>query len=508
MENWEYLLIPFVNLDLLLLVAVGTVAGIFIGAIPGLSVTLATALLLSLTYSWDLLPAIVLMLGVYFGGVYGGSRAAILVNIPGGPSSLATSFDGYPMAQRGEAGLAIGLTTIASVIGGIVGVIVLATAAPFVASFAIQFAPRDYFLLATLGLLLVGSLSKGSMSKGIFAAGIGVIIGLVGMDPVTGSGRFTFGQLQLMGGINFIIALLGLFGLSEVLYQIKKLKDEGKMINVISKIIPPFRLLFNLLPLSLRVSVIGVLTGALPGVGGEIAALLSYDHAKRSTKNPSRPFGKGAYEGAVAPEAGNSAAIGGAMIPMLTLGIPGDAVTAIIIGALFIHGLRPGPMLMTETPDLFWVMVGSSFLANIFILIFGLALVSIFVKIVTIPKQLLLPIIVVITVIGSYAINHNIIDVYWMFAFGILGLLMKVYKFPVGPMVLGIILGPVIDISFRRAVISERGDIVQLIKTIFTQPISLVLALLIIFMLVSNTPLFKKLIGNLTAKFRRKKKTA
>src|SRR5690625_1395825 len=349
MEILNDFLIPFLNLKLLLLVAIGTFSGIIIGAIPGLSVTMGIALLLSLTYSWELYDSLALMLGVYFGGVFGGSRAAILINMPGAPSSVATTFDGYPMAQKGEARLALTLTTIASFFGGLVGVIILATAAPLVAKIAINFGQRDYLLLALLGLLLVGSLSKGATAKGIFAAGAGIIVGLVGMDSIGGGSRFTFGSLQLMNGVNFVVAILGLFGMSEVLYQLRNLSSEGKTSILKKTAFPTIAFMLRFLPLTLRVSVIGVLIGALPGAGGEIAALLGYDHAKQTFKNPNRPFGEGAHAGVIAPEAANNAAIGGALIPLLTLGIPGDAVTAIFIGALFIHGLQPGPLLMEKS---------------------------------------------------------------------------------------------------------------------------------------------------------------
>ncbi len=491
MEILQQFLVPFLDIRLLFLVAAGTFAGIIIGAIPGLSVTMGVALLLSLTYSWELYDSLALMLGVYFGGVFGGSRAAILINMPGAPSSVATTFDGYPMAQKGEAKLALTLTTVFSFVGGVVGVIILATAAPLVSKIAINFAQRDYLLLAMLGLLLVGSLSKGATGKGIFAAGAGIIIGLVGMDSIGGGSRFTFGSLQLMNGVNFVVAILGLFGMAEILYQMKNLSTEGKTSILKKTAFPTFAFLLKFLPLSLRVSVMGVLIGALPGAGGEIAALLGYDHAKQTVKNPNRPFGEGAHEGVIAPEAANNAAIGGALIPLLTLGIPGDAVTAIFIGALFIHGLQPGPLLMEKSGDLFWMIVGSATLANVFLLIFGLLVVSIFVRIITVPNQILLPIIAVITVIGSYALNNSITDVYWMLGFGFVGFFMKVYKFPVAPLVLGIILGPLVDTSFRRAYMSSEGAGDFLIGFINT-PITLILSIVFVFTILSQTSIFDK----------------
>jgi putative tricarboxylic transport membrane protein len=330
------------------------------------------------------------MVGVFFGGVYGGSRTAILLNIPGAPSAIATAFDGFPLAKRGEAGKAIGITTVVSVLGGFVGILALAIGAPLISDFALLFAPRDYFLLAILGILLVGSLSGESLAKGLFAAALGVTIGMVGLDPMTAEGRFTFGTITLMGGISYVAAMIGFFGVAEALAQLHQL-GTAPVKQKVDRIFPAWSSVAKFLPLSLRSSAIGVIIGALPGTGGDIAALMAYDQAKRTVKSPTRPFGQGAYEGLVAPESANNAAIGGAFIPMLTLGIPGDAVTAVIIGALFIHGLKPGPMLMVETPHLFWFTVGNMVLANIFLLIFGLTGVRVFAKIMECPKSILSP---------------------------------------------------------------------------------------------------------------------
>ncbi|MEI3611333.1 tripartite tricarboxylate transporter permease [Pseudogracilibacillus sp. SO30301A] len=484
-------LMPILNLELLLMVALGTFAGIYVGAIPGLSVTMAVALLLSLTYSWDLLPALALIIGIYTGGVYGGSRAAILLNIPGGPSAVATTFDGYPIAQRGEAGQAMGLATITSVIGGMVGVVFLAFTTPVVSQLALHFAHRDYFLLAFMGLLLVGSLSKGSFIKSVFAAFLGIIIGLVGLDNITAVPRLTFGMLDLQRGFNIIVVILGLFGFSEVLYQMSK-SFSVTVTNKVGKIVPTLAFIIKFLPLSLQSSLIGVLSGVLPGVGGEIAALFSYDRAKKTVKKPTRPFGEGAYEGVVAPETANSAAIGGALIPMLTLGIPGDAVTAVIIGAFVIHGLNPGPLLMIDSPDMFWVITGSLFLSNIFLLIFGFMGIKAFQKIVTIPKGILLPIITVLTVIGAYSINNSITDIYWMIAFGFVGYFFRIFGFSVAPLVLGVILGPLIDKSLRASLIASQHNFGDFLLGFVTSPISLVLFLITTLAVLSGTSPYKK----------------
>jgi len=256
----------------------------------------------------------------------------------------------------------------------------------------------------------------------------------------------------------------------------------------VSKILPSWGMVKKYLPLSMRTSGIGVVVGALPGAGGDIAALLAYDHAKRSVKNPSRPFGDGAYEGLVAPESANNAAVGGAHVPMLTLGIPGDAVTAVIIGALYIHGLNPGPMLMIQTPHLFWFLVGALCLANVFLLIFGLTGIRVFCKIMEIPKPILLPLILVLSTIGAYAINNNVVDVYWMLGFGVFGYFMKMYGFQVAPIILGIILGPLMDRSYRQAMISTEGDLLAYFASFFTSPISLTIVVAMALTLITQTP--------------------
>ncbi len=489
-----FFLIPWLDPYLLMLTAVGTFAGIYIGAIPGLSVTMAVSILISFTFKWEVNAALALIAGIYFGGVYGGSRSAILLNIPGAPSAIATALDGYPMAKRGEAGQAIGLTTIVSVFGGFIGIIALALAAPAVSELALKFAPRDYLMLALWGILLVGSLSGDSLAKGIFAGALGVLIGSVGLDPMTAEPRFTFGNLQLTAGISYVAAMIGFFGVAEVLAQLHELKMKAVKQNV-SKIIPSWALVRKHLPLATRTSAIGVVVGALPGAGGDIAALMAYDHAKRSVKNPEVPFGEGAVEGLVAPESANNAAIGGAYIPMMTLGIPGDAVTAVIIGAMYIHGLKPGPLLMVETPHLFWFTVGCLTLANCFLLIFGLTGIKMFAKIVETPKPILLPLILVLSAVGAYAISNNPADVYWMLGFGVLGYFLKMYGYQVGPVILGIILGPLMDKSYRQAMISAEGHVGQFIGEFFTSPLSAIILAALAFTIVSQTAWWQRLRG-------------
>ena len=495
-EALSYFFMSWVDPYLLFLTAAGTFAGIYIGAIPGLSVTMAVSILISFTFKWHVNEALALIAGIYLGGVYGGSRSAILLNIPGAPAAIATALDGYPLAKRGEAGTAIGLTTVVSVFGGFIGILALAIGAPLLSNLALLFAPRDYLLLALWGILLVGSLSGESLAKGMFAGALGVLIGMIGLDPMTAEGRFTYGSVQLSAGIPYVAAMIGFFGVAEVLVQLHQLAITPVKQNV-KKIIPSWGLLKKYLPLSLRSSVIGVFVGALPGAGGDIAALMAYDHAKRSTREPSRPFGEGAYEGIVAPETANNAAVPGEYIPMLTLGIPGDAVTAVIIGALYIHGLKPGPMLMIETPHLFWFCVGNLVLANLFLLPFGLSGIRIFAKIVETPKAILLPLILVLSAVGTYAIENNPVHVYWMLAFGVVGYVLKMYGFQVGPVILGIILGPLIDASYRRAMISAADTPLDFAAEFFTSPISAILVAALAFTVLSQSRVWAAFMGRL-----------
>lgn len=484
-QAFEYFSMGWADPYLFFLTALGTFAGIYVGAIPGLSVTMAVSILISFTFSWDVNEALALMAGIFMGGVYGGSRTAILLNIPGAPSAMVTALDGYPLAKKGEAGRAIGLSTVMSFIGGLVGIVVLMIAAPIISEFTLMFAPRDYFLLAVLGLLLVGALSGESLAKGLFCAALGVSLGMIGLDPLTAEERFTFGSLELTSGIPYIAAMIGFFGIAEVFVQLHQLDTKPVRQNL-EKILPSMKLVKKYLPLSLQTSGIGVIIGALPGTGGDIASLLAYDHAKRVTKNPSAPFGEGAYEGLIAAESANNAAVGGAYIPMLTLGMPGDAVTAVMIGALFIHGIQPGPLMLTETPHLFWFTVGNLTLANLFILIFGLTGIKLFSKIVQCPKGILLPVIIVLSVVGTYAIQNSVTDIYWMFGCGILGYFLKMYGYQVAPIILGVILGPLMDVSYRRAALSVQNDLSEFLWVILSNPISLVLASGIIFILFNQ----------------------
>ena len=485
------------NPVLLLYLAAGVFLGIYIGAVPGLSVTMAASLLISFTYSWDMLPAMAAMVGIYIGGVYGGSRSAILLNIPGAPAAVATALEGYPLAKKGLAGQAIGVTVIQSVLGGFIGTLILCFGAPYLSKFAMGFAPRDYFLLAVIGLLLVGSLGNESPARGVLSAAIGLFVGFVGLDSQTGHTRFVLGpngsmfRTYMMLGVSYVVVMIGLFGMSEALIQLRDLSARPVKQKA-DKIIPSWKNTVRFIPLTLKSSLIGAVVGALPGTGGDIAALLAYDQAKRSVKNPETPFGEGALEGLVAPESANNAAVGGACIPMLSMGIPGDAVTAILLGAMYIHGLNPGPLLMTSRPDVFYYITVAMFVGNIFLLLFGFTGIKIFSKIVEVPKEILMPIIIILSVVGAFSINNSIMDVYWMVGFGILGYLMKLYKVPVGPAILGIILSDLLELNFRRAALMAANNPIQLVMNIITNPVSLVLLAFILVMLITSRGRYKR----------------
>lgn len=492
MEYFQYLITLFTSPDLIFLIGLGVFLGVYIGAIPGLSVTMAVSLLISFTFAWDVLPAIAIMIGIHVGGVYGGSRAAILLNIPGAPAAVATTFDGYPLARLGLAGKALGITAVYSVIGGLVGTVFLAVGAGIISSFALQVGSMEYFLLAVFALFLVGTIGGSSLAKGLFSVALGLFLGMIGLDFATGLPRFTFGNVGLLNGIDYVCAMIGLFGFSEALLQLRDLSKRSVR-QTIDRIVPKARDVKRHMPLALLSSTIGAFIGALPGAGGDIAALFAYGTAKKVVKNPERPFGEGAMEGIVAPESANNAAVSGAYIPMLTLGIPGDAVAAVVIGALSIHGVTAGPTLIASRPDIFYLMVGGMVVANIFLVIFGLTGLKLFAKIVEVPKQILMPLIMILSVVGSYAINNNIYDVYWMVGFGILGYVFKQYGIPVAPMVLGIILTGIIEENFRRAVLLSGSTPIGFVESMFGAPITTILSLALIFVVCKQAGLFTKI---------------
>ncbi|ATW28328.1 C4-dicarboxylate ABC transporter permease [Candidatus Formimonas warabiya] len=497
MEMLSSMLILFHEPSLILYTVVGVFLGMYAGALPGISVVMAVSLLVSFTFSWSLHPSLAMMIGAHIGGNYGGSRCAILINIPGTAPAAITAFDGYPCAQRGEVARALSTAATQSVLGGILGTIVMFTMTPIISNFALNFAPRDYFLLGLMGLMLVSSLSGESFAKGIFCGAVGLLIGCVGMDYATSLTRFTFGSIPLMTGINSTVAIIGLFGMAEALIQIRTVYKTTTVRQKIGRVVPLWKDVVKHIPLTLRTSSIGVFIGALPGTGGSIAALLAYDHAKKTVKNPEVPFGQGAIEGIIAPESADNASVEGAYIPMLTLGIPGDATTAVIIGALFVHGLRPGPLFMSTSPDVLGVICAAMLIGNIALLPVSFSGIRMFAKFCEIPKPILMPLIIVLCVIGTYAISYSVTDVGLMMAFGVLGYFMKKHNYPVSCVVLGAVLSSLVEQNLRKSIGLSNGSLGKWFGDMLTDPLSCVLFIILVTMMVTQTRIWKDHKGKL-----------
>ena len=482
-------IISVLSFKFVLLVFLGSVAGLFVGAIPGLSVSMATALLVSITYTWETTDALAMIMGVYVVGVFSGAVSAILINIPGAPSSVVTTLDGYPMARKGQAFKALYYATIYSFIGSVFGLVALALLAGPISAIAIQFRPMDYFLLALFGLVTVGSVTTKHYTKGLIAAALGLIVSFIGLDPLLGTPRLVFGVKELRAGISTVPALVGLFGFAEVLSVVY----NGHMKQTVEHMEQTHVSLREVLghwKLSLYASSIGMLVGALPGAGGPVAAFISYNEAKRLVKRPETPFGEGAVEGIVASESSNNACIGGALIPMLTLAVPGDAVTAIILSVFYVHGLKPGPMFIRESAASFHAILLAGFIACFALLALGLFVAPRISKIIAVPKNILLPIVTVLCVVGSFACNNRLFDVIVMFIFGLIGFLMRLRGYPQAPMVLALVLGKTMDSNFRRAM-SLAAVAKNPIASLFGYPITLILLACTVLVVLGNIPFFK-----------------
>ncbi|GIO20256.1 C4-dicarboxylate ABC transporter permease [Oceanobacillus oncorhynchi subsp. incaldanensis] len=455
----------------------GVLIGIIMGVLPGLTVTMGVALLFPVTFTFDGISGILMLLGIYIGAVYGGSIPAILLNTPGTPASAATMIEGNPMVKRGEAGRALKISTTASGVGGIISNIVLILIAPVLAGLALNFSAPEYFALAIFGISIIVSISTESVVKGLIGGVIGLSIATVGIDSVTGYTRFTFDSTYLMGGISFIPILVGLFAFSQTLLSIEETYGQTikKTKMKIKGFFPAKADLKATRGHMLRSGLIGTFIGTVPGTGGDIAAYVSYNESKRFAKKPEE-FGKGSIEGLSAPEAGNNAVTGGAMIPMTTLGIPGDSVTAIILGALMVQGIQPGPLLFEEQPDQVYGLFVGLLIANVFMMILGLIGIRYFAKVVDVPKYILSPIIFILCFVGAFAINNSLIDVFVMVGAGIIGYFLLKLKFSMSPIILGLILGPMIESNMRRSLIMSEGDI----SIFFTRPISAAFLLLTI----------------------------
>ncbi len=474
-----------------------TLVGTIVGMLPGLTATMGIALLTGLTFGMEPKIAIVILICVYVGAITGGSRSSILLNIPGTPANAAACLDGFPLAQRGEAGPAIGLSATSSFIGTVFGIMCLAFFTPLLGQLALQFQSWEFFWLAIFGIIVCGNLTAPTDPlKGWISGFLGLIVSLVGQENIAAYPRFTFGWDQMRGGFSLIPVLVGLYGMAEVLSVMRE-KLFVEIPKQVGRILPRIRDIVTHWRHMIRSGVIGVIIGVIPGVGEDVASWVSYDFAKRASKHPEE-FGKGSKEGLMAAETGDNACIGGAIIPVLSLAVPGSAPAAVLLGAMWLHGVRPGPLLMIEFPNYIWEVTAMLILAAFASLLSSLGGVRLQVKILLIPRAVLMPIVFTLCVIGSYAINVRIFDLWVMLAFGLIGYPMRRYNYPAAPMVLGVILGDLLDVSLRRALILTNGDITPF----FTRPISLILLAITIFTIVARAAWFKRMLAASSAQLK------
>ena len=436
----------------LTLIFVGTIGGVLVGALPGLSSSMATALLLPFSLYLDPIPAMALLASLYCAGTFGGSITAILINAPGAPPAAATAFDGYPLAQRGEAGRALGLAAVSSVIGGTFSVLVLLVAAPMLARVAYSFGPAEYFALAVFGLSMLSSISGKGAVKNLIGGCFGLLIATVGVDLTTGVERFTFGMPELYEGIHFIPVLIGLFAITELLSQAAKLRQEVVAIGVSALKLPSWTDFNKVKYTIMRSCGIGTFIGILPAEGSTMASMIGYNEAKRWSKNPEE-FGEGAIEGIAGPEAANNAATGGSLVPTLALGIPGSATAAVILGGLQVQGLRPGPYLFEQQPALLYGIFFSMLFANFLFLGFGLVGAKVFSRITQVPRALLWPTVFALCFVGAYGLEQSMKDVWVMLLAGLLGFVLKRYGFAPAPIIMGLVLGELTENSLAQAMI-------------------------------------------------------
>jgi len=468
-----------VSVRAVILIFVGALIGLIFGTIPGLTATMGVAILLPITFTFPPAEGILLLIGVYVGGISGGLVAATLLGIPGTPSSVATTFDAYPMAKKGEPLRALSIGIVASLIGGIVGFIILVTAAPIIANFAVQLTPFEYTSLIFLALGLISVLSAGNVIKGITSGFIGLTVALIGFAPIDGSSRFTFEITNLSAGVELLPLMMGLFAIGIILISIQEkpigtklaLKVKGLGISIKEFTSNSWNIL--------RSSLIGVGFGILPGMGSGVSNLVAYAQAQQASKRP-ESFGKGNPEGIYSAESSNNAAIGGALIPLLALGIPGDTVTAMLLGGFVVHGIQPGPLLLSQNPDIVYVVFVAFLIAIFVVFIMQLFGIRIFVRILQIPKNYLYSILIVLAVVGAYSNGNNMFDIYIMLAFGAVGYFLMKNSYPLAPLILGFVLGPLFEQYLRRALMNAENGYLEF----FTRPISATLILITLAIIV------------------------
>jgi putative tricarboxylic transport membrane protein len=469
----------------LLYCLIGVVIGMLIGVLPGLGPAATIAILLPVTFGLEPVTAIIMLAGIFYGAQYGGTITSVLLRLPGEASSVVTVFDGHALARQGKAGTALGIAAVGSFIGGTVSILALTLVAPFVAGFALDFGPPEYTALALLGILLIAAISSGSHLKALIAATVGLLLATVGRDSFTGAERFTFDNLSLADGLDFVPIAMGLFGLGEILYNLEDRHNSAKRPAAVGNIWPSRKDLRQSTGAIGRGSLIGFVLGILPGGGAVLSSMAAYAIEKRRSRHPER-FGNGAIEGVAAPETANNAAATSSFIPLLSLGIPANATMAVIFGALLIHGVTPGPQLVTQEPELFWGLVNSMYVGNILLLIMSMPLVGLFVRILRVRAAILAPITVLITLIGAYTVHNSVFDIGLVIAFGVIGYVMKKLGFEPGPLVLAFVLGSLLESSLRRSLLMFDGNPVHFL----TRPISG--TLLAIFMAVALFPLARR----------------
>jgi putative tricarboxylic transport membrane protein len=489
MEAWSALLVGFsaaISPYNLLFAFIGCIAGTLVGVLPGLGPTAAIAMLLPLTTLLDPAPAIIMMAAIYYGAMYGGSTTSILVNIPGEASSVPTAMEGYQLTLQGRGGPALGISAIASFAAGTLGVVGLTFFAPVLARAALAFGPPEYFALTFLGISLVISLSGRSLGKGLLAALLGLLTAMVGLDPLTGVARLTFGSLELMGGIEFVPIIMGLFAISEILVNAEKQTRyifEGKKIEWL----PTWQDIKDTWAATTRSGILGFFFGLIPGCSPAVTSFMVYDLEKRFSKHPER-FGKGAMDAVAAVEGSNNATASGGFVPLLAFGIPSGPALAVLLGGFIMYGLQPGPRLMQEQPALLWTIIASMYIGNVILLILNLPLVGLWARMALVPFPILGPMIAVFTLIGAYSLRYSFFDLWMALLFGVVGYFMRKLEFPVAPMVLATVLASMMETSFMQSMTLSHGSLL----IFFTRPISAAFMVLTILSVVSGILLIRK----------------
>ncbi len=463
----------------LLVVMLGVIVGTVIGALPGIGPVAGLSILIPLAFGMDPTSAMILMCGVYYGCMYGGTITSVLMNVPGESSSIMTYLDGYAMAQKGRAGPALTIAAIGSFVAGTFSVVMLTVLAPPIADAALQFGPPEYFALMLLGLSAISGLTGKSRAKGYAMGFVGLALAMVGLDPIGGTPRYSYGHLELLDGIGFLPVAVGLFGLCAVLVMVDQLVDIKVMKTTLREmLITKQDIKDSAMPIA-RGSFIGFLVGVLPGAGATIATFLAYAAEKRISKTPEL-FGTGIVAGVASPEAANNASTGGAMIPLLTLGIPGSGSTAVMLGVLTLFNLQPGPLLFSKNPDFVWGLIASMYIGNVMLLVLNIAFVPAFVAVLRVPYRILAPLIAIFCVVGVYSVNYSVFDLWIMLVFGVIGYLMTKMDYPLAPLVLALVLGGQMEVSLRQSLKMSEGDI----STFFTRPISgVIMAVVIVIVL-------------------------